>query len=198
MIHIVNYITGRFGKSNFLPILITVNLVISVSVISYAQTEDENFYHAQNRHEAGDYAGSIKYLNEIIKSNPSNFAAFYNRGQAKFNLGDYLGAIDDYNKAIEIHPQYFDAFAGRGNVKGFMADYLGAVSDFTSAILLYQENLKSKTPIILQDQKIARWYLLRGSYKHLLNDKINGCLDLSKAGELGLTEAYKLINKYCN
>lgn len=191
-----NIIRFHFHESIKSTILITINSLILIT--TYSQTVEQNFDQAQSRHEAGDYTGSIKYLNEIIKSDPNNFAAFYNRGQAKFNLGDYLGAIDDYNRAIEIYPQYFDAFAGRGNVKGFMADYLGAVSDFTSAILLYQENLKSKTPIILQDQKIARWYLLRGSYKHLLNDKINGCLDLSKAGELGLTEAYKLINKYCN
>ena len=46
--------------------------------------------------------------------------------------------------------------------------------------------------------KFNRAYYNRGISKLLINDKVNGCLDLSKAGELGNSEAYSLIQEYCN
>jgi hypothetical protein len=39
---------------------------------------------------------------------------------------------------------------------------------------------------------------VRGIIKHSLGDENGGCLDLSKAGELGYTPAYKVISEYCN
>jgi hypothetical protein len=31
-----------------------------------------------------------------------------------------------------------------------------------------------------------------------IGDKNGGCLDLSKAGELGIEKAYEIIKKFCN
>jgi len=39
---------------------------------------------------------------------------------------------------------------------------------------------------------------MRGLDKLLLEQKDNGCLDLSKAGELGLVGAYEAIKEFCN
>ena len=41
-------------------------------------------------------------------------------------------------------------------------------------------------------------YWRRGTAKIRLGLKESGCLDFSKAGELGEQEAYNEINKYCN
>jgi hypothetical protein len=41
-------------------------------------------------------------------------------------------------------------------------------------------------------------YYHRGLAKILSGQKDNGCLDLSKAGDLGLAEAYESIKEYCN
>jgi hypothetical protein len=40
-------------------------------------------------------------------------------------------------------------------------------------------------------------YYFSGLLKIKMGDKKGGCLDLKKAGELGLEEAYELIKKYC-
>ena len=40
-------------------------------------------------------------------------------------------------------------------------------------------------------------YFLRGKSYIKLNQKENGCKDLSKAGELGQKDAYTEISKYC-
>ncbi len=41
-------------------------------------------------------------------------------------------------------------------------------------------------------------YYGRGVAKLGLGWKESGCLDLSKAGELGYSKAYEAIRKYCN
>ena len=48
------------------------------------------------------------------------------------------------------------------------------------------------------DRKHAMAFCNRGLAKIKLNDKNGGCLDLSKAGELGFQAAYESIKKYCN
>ena len=58
------------------------------------------------------------------------------------------------------------------------------LSDFNSAIKLDPNN--------------AMAFCNRGLAKIKLNDKNGGCLDLSKAGELGFQAAYESIKKYCN
>ena len=40
-------------------------------------------------------------------------------------------------------------------------------------------------------------YNNRGIAKYILGDKDGGCLDWSKAGELGYEDAYDTIKEYC-
>ena len=46
--------------------------------------------------------------------------------------------------------------------------------------------------------KDADAYLNRGIDKLILGQKDSGCLDLSKAGELGIEGAYETIRELCN
>ena len=41
-------------------------------------------------------------------------------------------------------------------------------------------------------------YFNRGVAKLLLYDDNGACVDLSKAGEMGMYKAYELIREYCN
>ena len=40
-------------------------------------------------------------------------------------------------------------------------------------------------------------YFNRGLVLIYLKDKEKGCIDLSRAGELGLEDAYNVISRYC-
>ena len=40
-------------------------------------------------------------------------------------------------------------------------------------------------------------YYNRGLVLIYLKDKEKGCIDLSRAGELGVEDAYSVINRYC-
>ena len=52
-----------------------------------------------------DYQGAIEDYNILLKSDPDNSSAYYNRGEAKYHLNDLIGARDDYEKAIALNPK---------------------------------------------------------------------------------------------
>ncbi len=82
----------------------------------------------------------------------------------------YAKTAEDYLKA--------------GNTKYELKDYKGAIKYYNKAIELNPNN--------------AVAYYNRGLAKIHLGQKDNGCLDLSKAGELGHAKAYEVIKEYCN
>lgn len=47
------------------------------------------------------------------------------------------------------------------------------------------------------DPKYSDSYYYRGLSYLLLDEKNKGCLDLRKAGELGVSEDYDMIKKFC-
>ena len=64
-----------------------------------------------------------------------------------------------------------------------MGDYWGAVSDYTKAIEL--------------DPKFSEAYFNKGLILIYLNIKTSGCEDMSTAGELGIQDAYRVLERYC-
>jgi tetratricopeptide (TPR) repeat protein len=102
----------------------------------------------------------------------------------KLSLEDYVSAIQDYNKTIESNPRNQDAYYVRAALKKALGDYRGAIQDYNILIEL--------------DPNIASNYFRRGMNKIKIGNKDGGCLDLSKAGELGYGDAYEVIKKLCN
>ncbi len=64
-----------------------------------------------------------------------------------------------------------------------LKDINGAIEDFLLIIEI--------------DPKNSQSYYYMGVDKFLTGDNEGGCLDLSKAGELGEKKVYDLIKKYC-
>ena len=60
---------------------------------------------------------------------------------------------------------------------------VSAIEDYNMAIRLYPY--------------MGDAYLNRGLVLIYLKDKEKGCIDLSRAGELGVEDAYGIINRYC-
>lgn len=149
-----------------------------------------------------------------VELDPKNWAAFLNRGNIEFELAeiqfanssqeafitimpdktettnrnkvvppDFSKALGDYSKVAVINPGLGFAYYNRANIKCRLRDFEGALSDYNQAIGL-QPNL-------------AEAFYNRALTLIYLNDKKMACLDLSKAAELGITDGYNLIKRFC-
>lgn len=96
---------------------------------------------------------------------------------------DYSDATADLEEAIRILPDIPQFYYDLGNLLCLSEQPVGAMENYDMAIKLYPS--------------MGDAYLNRGLVLIYLKDKEKGCIDLSRAGELGVREAYSIINKYC-
>ena len=85
-----------------------------------------------------------------------------------------------YNGVAQKAEEYYEM----GRRKANLENYQGAITDYSKAIEL--------------NPRDAMAYYGRGISKIMLGQKNSGCLDLSKAGELGEWRAYDVIKNFCN
>jgi tetratricopeptide (TPR) repeat protein len=190
---------------------------LSLTINGFGQTERDYLKSGLSKGSLEDYRGAITDFTKAIEIDSKNDDAYYNRGFSKSKLGDYRGAIADYTKAIEIDSKNDVAYYNRGIAKGSLEDYRGAIADFTKSIEILPRNqsytlrgsAKSEledyrgaitdfTKAIEIDSKNVTAYYYRGIAKIKLGQLDSGCLDLSKAGELGHDTAYRAIRDLCN
>lgn len=189
-------------------------------IVGFGQTSKDYLDRAAVKIKQKDFKGAISEFTKAIELNPNSEKAFVSRGLMKDLIKDYPGAIADYSKGLEINPGNKDIYNVRGIAKVKLDDYRGAMLDFEKGkdvvypqgkeeFFFYRGLAKTKLKDFLggvedYDKAIAlksnygAAYYNRGISKLLLRQKDNGCLDLSKAGELGVSDAYDSIRKFCN
>jgi tetratricopeptide (TPR) repeat protein len=191
-------------------------LSIFYSFICYGQTAAEYSESGTAKEELEDYQGAILDYTMAIKIEPRNMMLYLKRGDAKYFLNDFRGAIADYSKGIEIDPNFAVLYISRGSRKDDLKDHQGAILDYKKAnkinpdsniyglmgisyysLKKYQEAIINLNKAIELDPDNFGAYHYRGIVKIKIGQKNSACLDWSKAGELGYTEAYNLIAKYC-
>ena len=96
---------------------------------------------------------------------------------------DYSEAVEDMKAASEILPDIPWFQYNLGNLSVLSSDYIGAFDRYSEAIRLYPA--------------LSDAYFNRGLVLIYLKDKEKGCIDLSRAGELGEEDAYGVIARYC-
>lgn len=96
---------------------------------------------------------------------------------------DYSEAIGDMQKAASIVPDLPYIYFNLGNLHCLAAEHIRSIDNYSKAIRLYPY--------------MGDAYYNRGLVLIYLKDKEKGCIDLSRAGELGVAEAYSVIKKYC-
>jgi tetratricopeptide (TPR) repeat protein len=184
----------------------------------FAQTAKDYTQKGMDFYEKHEYTEALINLNKAIEIDPSYPRAYYVRANIKDSFDDRHGAMKDYNLALEKNPKFADAFFSRGNVKMKLQDYYGAINDYTAAISInenyieayfnrgkakqylqaYEDAINDCTKIIQINPKNFDAYYMRGILRINFGDMKNGCLDLSKAGELGDLKAYESIKEKCN
>jgi tetratricopeptide (TPR) repeat protein len=96
----------------------------------------------------------------------------------------FEAVMNDLDKVIQLDPGFYFASYNRGYINCKMGNYRDALSDFSTTIGL--------------NDKFAEAFYNRGLIYILLNERSKGCQDLSRAGELGITDSYKVMKRYCN
>ena len=90
----------------------------------------------------------------------------------------------DYDKCIQLAPEFVYAYFNRANLRCALRDYRAAIQDYTEAIE--------------RDPEFAEAYFNRGLARLSQGDTNRGIADLSKAGELGIVNAYSIIKRMMN
>jgi tetratricopeptide (TPR) repeat protein len=197
---------------------ILLALCISFSMVLTAQTAKDFTQKGREHYEKREYMEALLNLNKALEADANYSQAYYVRGNIKDAFDDRHGAMKDYNLAVEKNPKFADAFFARGNVKMKLQDYYGAIDDYSSAIGInenyieayfnrgkakqflqaYEDAINDCSKIIQLHPKNVDAYYMRGILRIDFGDTKNGCLDLSKAGELGDLKAYEMIKEKCN
>ena len=134
---------------------------------------------ATTRAEMIDFISSIdnSYQSITLDSDPSK--RLHNSGTRTYS---YDEAIDDINKALKLYPEFAEGYFNRGNLMAISGKLPEAYEDYTKAISL--------------EPNMGEAYYNRGLVQILMKDTRKGCLDLSKAGELGIETAYQTLKHF--
>lgn len=94
---------------------------------------------------------------------------------------NYEQIMQDYATVIQMNPDFVYAWFNRANLYCLQKDYKSAIADYNEAV--------SRNPEFAE-----AWYN-RGLNRLYLGETDKGIADLSRAGELGMADAYSIIKK---
>lgn len=117
-----------------------------------------------------------KKLDYIRTTNPETQNDFVVR------KNELLLLLSDYNRTIELQADFPFAWYNRANLYASNKEFLKAISDYSEVIRLYPD--------------FAEAYFNRGLIYAFIGENEKGITDLSKAGELGIYQAYNFIKRF--
>lgn len=158
------------------------------------------------------YTNAVNTFSTAIEQNPSNPFLYLNRSTTRAEMIDFISSIDnsyqritidsdpanrlnnnkrtysydeavaDLNKAIKLFPDFAHGYYNRANLQALSGNLPEAAEDYTRAIEL--------------NPWFAEAYYNRGIVQLWMKDTRKGYLDISKAGELGIEQAYELLKRH--
>ena len=140
-----------------------------------------------------NYISAISDLTKVIETEEDGhvIGSLFIRATCKGKVGDHRGALLDYNTLFLImqHENIPETeataniYLDRGITRMRLEDHEGAEGDFTRAIEL--------------KNNYGQAFMMRGLMRYILGFTETACLDYSRAGELGISEAYEVIKEQC-
>ena len=159
-----------------------------------------------------NYSSAISSYSMALLNDPDYFPACLNRAHARYEMiqrsqkqagelqnislgrgnrqeeasssADYSKVFEDLYQASAIDNNSSAALYNKGNTERSRKEYTQALQSYTRALNRRRD--------------FAEAYYNRGLTLIYLQDSKRGCMDMSRAGELGIEEAYRVIEKYCN
>ena len=182
-----------------------------------------SFFRAIYEAESRQFNSALSYYDKAVDAGAKDgmealYRAFYlmNRGVLKADMIDFISSIESNVQVLTMD----DTGATRARVKDRVSkqyDYSGAIADMEQAAEIVKDlpyirfdlgnlyclagehiaSIDSYTEAIRLFPYMGDAYYNRGLVLIYLKDREKGCIDLSRAGEFGVGEAYNVINRYC-
>ena len=142
-----------------------------------------------------DYSSAIDDVTKAILKDEELYFGYFCRANWRYKLLEYKRAMGeqidgaemeimlrDYDYVITHLPDFSFAYYTKANMVCMQQDFKAAIAYYTQAILI--------------DNDFAEAYFNRGLTYIYINEVEKGLADLSKAGELGIYQAYNLISRF--
>ena len=133
-----------------------------------------------------DYASAIDDCTKAIVLADKDLEVLISfcRANWRYRLpdGDYELILCDYDHVIRLQPDFVFAYYNKANILCAKQEYKEAINYYTKAIE--------------RDADFAEAYFNRGLTYIFLGENEKGLADLSKAGELGIYQAYNMITRF--
>lgn len=174
-----------------------VNKQFNSSQNYYAEALDESeakedihglysaFYHMNRgvlRAEMIEFISSIENNVQVLSMDDKGSTRARVKDQVSIQY-DYTDAIEDMEAAARTVDDIPYFYYNLGNLYCLSSEHVRSIENYNKAIELYPY--------------MGDAFFNRGLVLIYLNDKEKGCMDLSRAGELGVADAYGIIKKYC-
>ncbi|MDR2423809.1 MAG: tetratricopeptide repeat protein [Prevotellaceae bacterium] len=160
------------------------------------------------------YSSAINYYNKAIELDPQNIFYYLNRSVSQSEMIEFISNMESSMPKLSVDNNlvgtgsvstrqtynYKDAFDDLDKLAALNSDF--AYMHYNRGNLLCLSNkmteaIDAYTVAIKQYPHFAEAYFNRGLVSIYLRDTEKGCIDISKSGELGVSDAYSVIKKYC-
>lgn len=219
----MNYFLRSFGKAreaDVRKIIMEEEELRSSSSCRYNPTRLSYAYSQLgiNLFDSENYIEAIKQFNTSIQLATYNslehkLVSIFYRAKCKMNLGDFYGAIQDlniikYHKTTKIgsllvigwrFKSEIDALKLTGSTIPIidMERVLLSLAICKAELKRYPEALTDINTVIVNNKNSGNAYYIRAHIYFAQNLKEKSCKEASKAGELGIDDAYEFISENC-
>lgn len=170
-----------------------------------------------------NYSNAMADYNEILKSDPDNVVALFNRAYARHKMVEVIAALEEETQTPNnvmlqgpIKAKNPQALPSGEKEVSHILDYELILNDLNKVIELspqfefayynraiihclkknFLQGVEDFTKAVQLNGDFAEAYFNRGLTLIYLNEEAKGTADLSKAGELGIYKAYNVIKRY--
>ena len=202
-------------ESNLAPdSLVAINRRLKSKTNVATATFEQLFQLAVSESLVKQYTNAVNTYTAAIQASPANPFVYLNRATTQAEMIDFISSIDNAYQRISIESDPARQLHNRTTTRTY--NYDEAIADLTKAIKLHSgfayayynranllaisgklpEAFEDYTKAIELNPNFAEAYYNRGLIQIFMKDTRKGCLDISKAGELGVEEAYEVLKIY--
>ena len=208
----------KLQDENYSGAIIDFNKSIEIN----PNNSDVFYSRAQAKEAEGDVSGMFSDLDKSIELNPNNIEAYHIRGSKRFMAKKYELAIQDMKKCIELDPNQSDEY--HNYFYEVLAECQNRLKQYNSALLTYNKLIQMDPlnasqyyhsradvkfelddiegalmdyTVTIKSKPTSAAYMDRATVLLMIGMNNEACLDFEKAGELGDSRAYEIMQVHC-